>query len=195
MKELPVFAALLKDVPTGCKNAILPEPLMRNNTINCLKFEENSRKPYNDNLCHFRALDLHLHGNERLEEETSKFFSSSINKTDGLSPNQFKGVHMNDIPIVEDLLILNILVYHKDFVERNIIGEFARRSVKKNDNTVRLLRYNIHICYVSNIDAVFQSFSCPNCDTFFSRTIILEQHLTTCTERVRIIYTRNVYQI
>ena len=28
---------------------------------------------------------------------------------DGLSPNQFKAVHMNDIPIVEDLLTLNIL--------------------------------------------------------------------------------------
>ena len=102
---------------------------------------------------------------------------------------------MNDIPIVEYLLTLNILLYDIDIVDGNIIRELARRSVQKNDNTVRLLRYNNHICYVSNIKAVFQSFRCPNCDTFFNRTFNLERHLTTCSERVKKIYPRNVYQI
>ena len=67
-----IFAALLRDIPMGCKDAVLPESLLRNRSINCLTFEKNTRKPYNDNLCLFRALALHLHGNERLEEETSK---------------------------------------------------------------------------------------------------------------------------
>ena len=195
LTNLTVFAALLKDVPMGCKNAVLPEPLLRTGTINCLRYEENTRQPYNDNLCLFRALALHIHGNQRLEEETSQIFNSFINKMDGLSPNQFKGVHINDIPIVEDLLTRNILLYDKDIVDGNIIGELARRSVQKYDNTVRLLRYNNHICYVSNINAVFQSFRCPNCDTFFNRTFNLERHLTTCSERVKNIYPRNVYQI
>ena len=48
---------------------------------------------------------------------------------------------------------------------------------------------------MSNINAVFQSFRCPNSDTFFNITFNLERHLTTCTERVKHIYTRNVYQI
>ena len=115
LTNLTVFATLLKDVPLGCKNALLPEPLLKNCTINCLTYEENTRQPYNDNLCLFRA--LHLHGNQRLEEETSKIFNSFINKMDGLSPNQFKGVHMNDIPIVEDLLTLSILLYDIDIVD------------------------------------------------------------------------------
>ena len=85
---------------------------------------------------------------------------------DARSPNQFQGVHMNDIPFVEDLLTLNILLYDIDIVDENNIGESARRSVQKYDNTVQLLRYNNHICYVNNINAVFQSFRCPNCDTF-----------------------------
>ena len=140
LTNLTVFAALLKDVPMGCKNAVLPEPLLRNGTINCLTYEEKTRQPYNDNLCLFRALALHMHGNQRLEEETSQNFNSFIIEMDGLSPNQFKGVHMNDIPIVEDLLALNILLYDVDIVDGNIIGELARRSVQKCDNTVRLLR-------------------------------------------------------
>ena len=129
LTNLSVFAALLKDVPMGCENAVLPEPLLRNCTINCLTFEESTRQPYNDNLCLLRALALHLHGTQRLEEETSKLFILFINKMDGLSPNQFQGVHMNDIPIVEDLLTLNILLYDIDIVDGNIIGELARRSV------------------------------------------------------------------
>ena len=195
LTNLTVFAAILKDVPMGCKDAVLPEPLLKNHTINCLTFEENTRQPYNDNLCLFRALALHLHGTQRLEEETSKIFNLFINKMDGLIADQFRGVHMNDIPFVEDLLTLNIVLYDIDIVDGKIIGELARRSLQENNNTVRLLRYNNHICYVSNINAVFQSFRCPNCDTFFNRTFNLERNLTTCSEQVKNIYPRNVYQI
>ena len=122
LTNLTVFAALLKDVHMGCKNAVLPEPLPINRTINCLTFEENTRQPYNDNLCLFRALALHLQGNQRLEEETSKLFNLFVNKMDGLSPNQFQGIHMNDIPTAEDLLTLNILLYDVEIVDGNIVG-------------------------------------------------------------------------
>ena len=190
LTNLTVFAALPRDVPMGCKIAILPEPLLRNGTINCLTFEENTRQPYNDNLCLFRALILHMHGKQRLEEETSKLFNLFIIKMDGLNSNQFQGVHTNDIPTVEKLLTFKIVLYDIDFVDGNIIGELA--SPQNYGNTVQLLRYNNHICYVNNINAVFQSFRCPNCDTFLNRTINLERHLTTCSERVKKVYPRNL---
>ena len=62
---LTIFASLLKDVPMGCKDTVLPEPLLKNHNVNCLAFVRNTRQPYNDNLCLFRALALHLHGNEK----------------------------------------------------------------------------------------------------------------------------------
>ena len=37
------LTALLKDVPMGCKNAVLPKSLLENHTINCLSFEESTR--------------------------------------------------------------------------------------------------------------------------------------------------------
>ena len=162
LTNLTVFAALRKDVPVGCKTAILPEPLPENHKINCLRFEENTRQPYNNKLCLFRALALHKHGNQQLEEKNSKFFNLIIKKMDGLSADQFQGVHMNDILFVEDLLTLNIVLYDTDIVDGITVGELARRSVQKYGNTVRLLRYNNHICYVKNINAVFKSFCCPN---------------------------------
>ena len=99
---------------------------------------------------------------------------------------------MTDIPTVEDLLTLNILLYDVDFVDANIVGELARRSVLNYENTVRLLRYNNHICYINNIKVVFQSFRFPNCDTFFNETFNLERHLTTYSERKKNAYPRNV---
>ena len=101
---------------------------------------------------------------------------------------------MNDIPIVEDLPTLSILLYDIDIVDGNMVGEPGRKSVHKYENIVRLLRHNNHICYVNNINAVFQSFSCPNCHTFCNRTFNLKQNLTRFSERVKIVYPRNFYQ-
>ena len=130
LTNLTVFVALLKDLPMGCKNAVLAESLLKNHTINCLTFEEKTRQPYNDNLCIFRAPAVHMHGNQRLEE-TSKLFSLFINKMDRLSADQFHGIHMNDVPMVEGLLNLNILLYDMNIVDGNIVKEIARRSLQK----------------------------------------------------------------
>ena len=124
-----MFAASLKDVPKGSFTGTSIEKWRK-----FLTYEENTRRPNNDNLCLFRALDLHLHGNQRLQEENSKDFNSFITRKEGLSPNQFIGVHMINNPVVEDLITLNILLYDIDIGDRNIVGELARGSVQKNEN-------------------------------------------------------------
>ena len=165
-----------------CKDAVLPEPQLKNCSISCLTSEENTRQPYNDNLCLFRALALHLHGNQRLEEK-SVTFNLFINRVYGLSPYQFQGVHMN-IEIVEDLPTLKIQLYDLDFVDGKIIGELARRSVQNYGNTVRLLRYNNHKCCVSDINAVFNLFIALIV-TLFSKehSIWSDIHLHTVNEK------------
>ena len=195
MINLTVFAALVKDVPMGCKDAVLSELLLKNLTVNCLTYKGNESQSYNDNLCLFRALVLHLQRNKRLENETSQIFIAFMSRMDKLSPSQLQGVHMNDISIVEDLLLLIVLLYDIDNVEGSILSELAWRSVKRLENTVWLLRYNLHICCVININAVFQSFRCPNCDIFFNRRAKLQQNLTKCSEWVKNVYPRNVSQI
>ena len=105
---------------------------------------------------------------------------------DRLSANQFQGVHTNNFPIGEDLLLLNIHPSGNDIVEGNNIGELSWRSVKKHENTVRFLRYKNVIRYVSNNNAVFESFRCPNCHIFFNTNSNLQQHLIICSERVKI---------
>ena len=131
LTNLTVFAALLKDIPMGSKDSVLPEPLLKNQNVNCLTFERNIRKPYNDNLCLFRAVALHLFGNDRFEEETSKIFNLFLNNCGEADQSKFQGVHMIDILKVEELLQLNIFLYDIDFVDGELIGELALRSIQK----------------------------------------------------------------
>ena len=102
---------------------------------------------------------------------------------------------MDDIPTVEEISGLNIFLYDVDIVEGSLVGELVRRSVQKHPSTVRLLRYNSHICNVANPHALFNAFSCPTCDCYFNRPGNLERHLTTCQERVKQVYPKSVYQL
>ena len=195
LTNLTVFAALLKDVPMGCKHTVLPEPLLRNCIVSCPTFERNTTQPSDDNLCLFRALALYLHGNEELEEETSKIFNLFLNNCGEADASKFQGVHMTDIPKAEEKLQLNIFLYDIDFVDGELIGVLARRSIEKYKKIIKLLRYNNDICYVSDMNSFFKSFRFSTCDTFFSKTWKLEWHLITCSERVKHIYPKNVYQL
>ena len=194
LTNLTIFAALLRDIPMGCKDAVLPESLLKNHTVNCLTFEKNTRKPFDHNLCLFRTLALHLHGNERLGEETSKLFNLFLVNSRNPDPSKFQGVCMDDIPSVEDIVGINIFIYDIDLIDGAMVGELARRSIKKYEKSVQLIRYNGHICYVDNIHALFKAFRCPTCDTYFQKTGNLERHLVGCSERVKHIYPKNVYQ-
>ena len=136
-----------------------------------------------------------MHGNEKLQEETWKTFNLFPNNSEERDVSKVQGVHWNDIPEVEDLLQLNIFLYDIHFVDGELIGELCRRSIQKYEGSVKLSRYNSHICYVNNITALFKPFRCTTCDTFFSKTGKLEQHLVTFSDRVEQIYPKNVYEL
>ena len=121
--------------------------------------------------------------------------SNFLNNCGEGDPSKFQGVHMTDIPKVEDLMQLNIFLYDIDFEDGELIGELCRRSFRKYEKSVKLLRYNNHICYVNNINALFKAFRCTLCDTFFSKTGNLERHLVTCSDRVKHVYPKNVYEL
>ena len=140
LTNLTIFDALLRDIPMGCKDAVLPESLLKNHTVNCLTYEQNTKKPYKDNFCLFRALALHLHVNERLEEETSKLFNLFLVNSTNPVPSKFEGVCMDDIPSVEDIVGINFFIYDMELIDGAMVGELARRSLKKYEKSVQLIR-------------------------------------------------------
>ena len=55
---------------------------------------------------------------------------------------------MEDVAIVEDIVQADFFLYDIDIVDGSMIGEVDRWNVGKHSNTVQLLRYDSHICYV-----------------------------------------------
>ena len=141
------------------------------------------------------AYSEHLHGNERLEEETSKLSNLFLVNSTNPDPSKFQGVCMNEIPSVEDVVGINIFIYDIDLIDGAMVGELARRSIKKYEKNVQLIPYNSQMCYVDNINALFKAFHGSTCDTYFQKTGNLERLLVRCSERVKHIYPKNVYQL
>ena len=102
---------------------------------------------------------------------------------------------MDDIPCVEDIMGIKIFIYDIDLIDGELVGELSRRSIKKYEKNVQLIRYNSHICYGDNIHAVLNAFCCSTCDTYFQKNGKLGLHLVRCSEGVKHIYPKNVYQL
>ena len=181
-----IFAARFKGVPMGCKDTLSPNPLLKSQSVKCLTFERNSRKSYNVNLCLFRALTMPLHGTERFEEETSKFFNLFLVETGRTDPANFRGVFTENFAAKEHIDQIDIFLYHIDIIDGSVISELERRSVGKLSNTLRLIPYNNnHICYVSKINALFKTNRCPSSEQIIKNVGNLERHLTLCKEKTK----------
>ena len=135
--NVTVFVALLTNIPMGCTDSPLPEPLLRNPEVNCLVSTAHN-EPYNDNLCLFRAIGIHLFGSVDVEPNATKIFHSFVTES-GCEPESFTGVSFDQIPIIE-LIKQNIFIYDFDIEDGEIIGELVRRSVERYDENIKLLR-------------------------------------------------------
>ena len=170
--KLTKLKAKLKEFNVGCKDTVVPDPILKNHSVKSLIYEEDTRKPYNDNICFLRGLALHSFEIERLQEETSKLLGIFMEETCRIENANFRGVCMDDIAAVEDSVQADIFLYVIHVVDGSMVGELEKRSVGKNFKAVRLLRYNTRICHVSNINALFKAYFCPSCDHFLIKLVI-----------------------
>ena len=64
----------------GCPDSVLPEPLLKNHSVNCL-LSDKDKQPYKDHLCLFPALTMYLHDHINIDAHTSQFFTEFISKS------------------------------------------------------------------------------------------------------------------
>ena len=113
--NVTIFAALLKSIPMGCPDSVLPEPLLRDTQVNCLLSNKN-KEPYKDHLCLFRALAMYMNGHKDLDSHTSRYFTDFISKS-GYDSKIFRGVSVEDLPVVKEFVQRNIFIYDSDIQE------------------------------------------------------------------------------
>ena len=129
--NVTIFAALLKNIPMGCPDSVLPEPLLRHTQVNCL-LSNKDKEPYKDHLCLFRALAMYMIGHNDLDTHSSRYFTEFITKS-GYDSKNFRGVSVEDLPVVEEIIERNIFIYDFDIQEGEYVGELARKSIGRFD--------------------------------------------------------------
>ena len=112
--------------------------------------------PIKTTPCLFHTLALHLYFNDKLEEETAKFFKLFLTKSGQGEPSKFQRVLRKNIPNVQYILQLNVFLYDVAFVDEELNGALAHRRIQNSDKSIKLSHYNNRICYISNINAKFK---------------------------------------
>ena len=132
----------------------------------------------------YRALAMYVNGHNDLDSDTSRYVTELITNC-RRDPSSCRGVFVEDLPVVEEIVRRNIFKYDFDIREGDYVGELARRNIIKFDITVKLFRFNNHITHKNDVDSFFQCFLCPSCDAFFKRSKFLNKHLLRCKDRGR----------
>ena len=165
--------------PIGCVGVILPDYVKNNKAIVGLAKDEHGAI-YNDNLCLFRCLGLHL-GRDvtTLYEE---YTDQPVWK--------FEGVVIDELLKVESVFEVNIVVYNL----REESAQLVRRSLGKHDNTMYVNLYEPHFSYIQDMKSYSHSYMCSKCEnSLWKYPSLLKRHELTCEAGVRHVYNGGVY--
>ena len=193
--NVTIFCALLKSIPMGCIDAVLPEQLLWRSDVNCL-VSNGYGESYKDYLCLFWAIAVHLYGSSWLETNSKYLFIVFLHEYESEHDAIiFRGVSIDHLVFVENAIKQNIFIYDFNIVDGDFVGELARRSAEMYEKNTNVLRYNNHICYVDDINTFFKRFRGPSCDTFIQKAENFNPHVKTCKDRVQHIYPKSVYTL
>ena len=173
------FLNRIVDYPIGCVGVTLPDYVKNNKAIVGLAKDEHGAI-YNDNLCLFRCLGLHL-GRDvtTLYEE---YTDQPVLK--------FEGVVIDELPKVESVFEVNIVVYNL----REESAQLVRRSLGKHDNTMYVNLYESHFSYIQDMKSYSHSYMCSKCEnSLWKYPSLLKRHELTCEAGVRHVYNGGVY--
>ena len=91
-------------------DVVLPDHLMKKTSLTCF-VNNRDGKPYNDNLCMFRALMFHRHKSYKVERDVEIAYlqwNSDIPKKD------FTGVKLEELSKFEEVFAINVNIYSLD---------------------------------------------------------------------------------
>ena len=105
-------------------------------------------------------------GYHNLEEQTANLFHRYVEHSK-MDVAEFQGVTLESVNDIEELTELNINIYDMELDNEKLIVVLSHRSINEYSKSIKLLRYQNHICYTKDINAVFNPFHCDNCNNCF----------------------------
>ena len=187
----------LRGHPIG-KSTRLPLYVLNNPTILSLDCNNQTGRPYEDNLCFFRCLAAHrgCHPNN-LERDTQHFYGRYVE----VSNDKFEAVSLDELPELEKLFELNIFVYElieiydDETEERSVVAQLVQRSHRRYSNSMYVNLYGKHFSYIKDISLYSKSYCCSKCDKFWKSSWALNRHERTCEAVVKHTFHGGAYRV
>ena len=179
------FLNRIVDHPIGSVGINLPDYVKNNKAIVGLAKDEHGAK-YNDNLCLFRCLALHL------EATVATLYA----KYTGTSVHDFAGVPLDELDKVETKFKTNVCVYQLvEIADGKTTAELVRRSMGHYADTMNMNLHETHYSYIRDIVKYCHSYRCRKCgDSLWKRPWKSHRHESTCEAGVNQIYKGGVYR-
>ena len=172
--------------PIGCVDVVLPDYVKRNKAIVGLVKDNNRKSTFNDNICLFRCLALHL------GREAAALYAEYTNTP----VHAFVGVTLDDLHKVESKFETNVVVYQLvPTGNEKTMAELVRRSTGHYPETMYVNLHETHYSYIRDINMYCHSWRCRNCEQALWKTPYdLHRHERTCTEGIKRVYKGGVYR-
>ena len=171
--------------PIGCVGVTLPDYVKNNKAIVGLAKDEHGAI-YNDNLCLFRCLALHL------GREAAALYAEYTDT----SVHDFAGVTLDDLHKVESKFKTNVVVYQLVEIDNGkTMAELVRRSPAQYQETMYANLHESHYSYIQDIGKYCHSYRCRKCgDSLWKCPWKLLRHERTCEGGIRRVYKGGVYR-
>ena len=179
------FLNRIVDHPIGCVGINLPDYVKNNKAIFGLEKDCYSKTTYNDNLCLFRCLALHL------GREAAALYAEYTDTP----VRHFAGVTLDELDKVETTFKTNVFVYKLvEIADGKTTAELVRRSMGHYTETMYLNLYEAHFSYIKGIRMYSHSYKCSKCEqALWKSPYHLHRHERTCTEGIKRVYKGGVY--
>ena len=179
------FLNRIVDHPIGCVGINLPDYVKNNNAIFGLEKDCYRNTTYNDNLCLFRCLALHL------GREAAALYAEYTDTP----VRHFAGITLDELDKVETTFKTNVFVYKLvEIADGMTTAELVRRSMGHYTETMYLNLYEAHFSYIKDIRMYSHSYKCSKCEqAFWKSPYHLHRHERTCTEGIKRVYKGGVY--
>ena len=180
------FLNRIDDHPIGCVGINLPDYVKNNKAIVGLEKDRYRKTTYNDNLCLFRCLALHL------GREAAALYAEYTDTP----VHDFAGVTLDDLSKIEATFDVNVCVYKLvPTGNEKTTAELVRRSMGHYTETMYLNLYEAHFSYIKDIRMYSHSYKCSKCEqALWKSPYHLHRHERTCTEGIKRVYKGGVYR-
>ena len=210
MPNITFFITKTRGHPIG-RGTDLPTYLAENHGLVALDRNRQTGKVYNDNLCFFRALALHNGCHPKNLERDAKHYYEKYRET-LCDKKKFCGVKRKELPDIEHLFEVNILVYSleptkpdgeegEEDIEKEeedsapaIAAELIHRSLCHYPSTLYLNLYQNHFSYIKDLKKYAKSYSCSRCGTLWKHVGMFNRHEGTCEAKVHYQFPGGAYK-